>query len=117
MVKYASSRLDGVFHALSDPTRRAFVREVSGGPKSLGALAERSSVSLPLATKHLAVLQKAGLVSTTKDGRVRTCRFEPGAMQEANEWIRKYEHFWEAGLARMAEFMEAGWEAENDANG
>ena len=114
MVKFSTARLDGVFHALSDPTRRSFVREVSRGPKSLSELARLGPISLPLATKHVSVLERAGLVSSTKDGRVRTCRFEAGPMREATDWMRKYETFWEAGLERLAEHLENEWEEDVD---
>lgn len=114
MVKFSSNRLDFVFQALSDPTRRGFLREIHGGPKSLSALAARGKVSLPLAAKHVAVLERAGLVRSSKDGRVRTCRFEPGPLQEAGDWIRKYETYWEAGLDRLAEMLEAEVEEIED---
>jgi DNA-binding transcriptional ArsR family regulator len=116
MVKCLPSNLDSVFHALSDPTRRAFVQEVARGPKSLTDLSRSRPVSLPLAAKHLAVLERAGLVSTSKDGRVRTCRFEAESLREAIDWIRKYEAFWEARLDRLAEFIEKEWEDGNDAS-
>lgn len=90
------------------------VREVSKGPKSLTELA--GGISLSLATKHLGVLQEAGLVKTTKGGRVRTCRFEPEGMREAMGWIQKYEKYWEASLDRMAEQMESEWEEANDSD-
>lgn len=90
------------------------VREVSRGPRSLTQLA--NGISLSLATKHLAVLEEAGLVTTSKDGRVRTCRFEPEGMREAMGWIQKYEKYWEAALDRMAEQMESEWEETNDSD-
>lgn len=118
MVNYSRTRLNRVFHALSDPTRRTIVQEVARGPKSLSELAQRFPISLSLATKHLGVLEEAGLVSSSKDGRVRTCRFQPEPMREAMGWIQKYEAYWEAGLDRMVEQMESEWEAElNDSNG
>lgn len=118
MVKFSPNRLDFVFHALSDQTRRGFLREIHGGPKSLSTLANGAGVSLPLAAKHISVLERAGLVRSSKDGRVRTCRFDPAPLQEAGDWIRKYETFWEAGLDRLAAMLEAEVEGnENGSNG
>lgn len=114
MVKFLPNRLDFVFHALADQTRRGFLREIHNGPKSLSALANRQGVSLPLAAKHLAVLERAGLVQTTKDGRVRTCRLDPEPLREAGDWIRKYETYWEAGLDRLAAMLEAEAEGNED---
>ncbi|HRK21964.1 MAG TPA: helix-turn-helix transcriptional regulator, partial [Fimbriimonadaceae bacterium] len=84
------------------------------GPKSLSTLAQGAGISLPLATKHVAVLERAGLVHSSKDGRVRTCRFDPGPLQEAGDWIRKYETYWEAGLDRLAAMLEAEMEGNED---
>ncbi|MFQ5658475.1 MAG: ArsR/SmtB family transcription factor, partial [Candidatus Methylomirabilales bacterium] len=83
MVKYITPRLDATFSALADPTRRAILARLARGESSVTALAKPFDVSLPAISKHLRVLEKAGLLVRKKDGRVRRCRLLPGPMQEA----------------------------------
>lgn len=108
MVKYAEApgRLDAVFMALADPTRRAIVRRLSGGECSVSELAEPFDVSLPAVTKHLRVLERAGLLEHHKVGRVRRCRLVAGPMREADEWISRYRVFWDHRLDSLADHMK-----------
>ena len=107
MVNY-SERLDRVFGALVDPTRRAILATLE---KRQGAtvseLAEPFPIGLPAVMKHLDVLTDAGLVTRKKSGRTVTVRLRPQPMREAMEWLRRYERFWSAGLDRLAAYAEA----------
>ena len=104
MVKHAHApdRLDAVFMALADPTRRAIVTRLSRGERSVSELAEPFDVSLPAVTKHLRMLERAGLLEHHKVGRVRWCRLVPEAMREADEWIAHYRVFWDRRLDSLA---------------
>jgi DNA-binding transcriptional ArsR family regulator len=106
MVKRAADPLDATFGALADPTRRAIVERLTRGEASVGELAEPFAVSLPAISKHLTVLEKAGLVARTKEGRVRHCRLIEEPMREAVEWIASYGTFWEGQLDSLGRFLE-----------
>ncbi len=101
--------LDRVFAALADPTRRAIVSRLSSGAVATSELARPFAMSLPAVMKHLDVLSDAGLVTRTKQGRTMSCALAAGPMEEAMEWLRRYERFWTASLDRLAEFLD-----END---
>lgn len=105
----ASERLDRTFAVLSDPTRRAILarleREEEG--VTVSTLAEPLPIKLPAVMKHLDVLDEAGLISRTKEGRVVTVRLQPRPMREAMEWLRRYERFWSASLDRLTALAEA----------
>ncbi|HKH13089.1 MAG TPA: metalloregulator ArsR/SmtB family transcription factor [Solirubrobacterales bacterium] len=96
MVKGRS--LNATFGALSDPTRRAIVERLTRGEASVGELAEPFDISLPAISKHLTVLEEAGLLVRTKEGRNRRCRLIDEPMREAFEWIASYGRFWEGQL-------------------
>ena len=93
MVKY-SSKLDTTFAALSDPTRRAILSRLVRGDSSVGELARPFKVSLPAISKHLRVLQRAGLLTQDRQGRVRRCRLQAAPMRTAAAWIQRYRRFW-----------------------
>ena len=95
MVKHLGDTLDSTVGALADPTRRSILERLISGESSVTALAEPFDMSLPAVSKHLRVLEKAGLLSQEKDGRVRRCRMEAGPMKEAADWIGRYRRFWE----------------------
>jgi DNA-binding transcriptional ArsR family regulator len=103
MVKGKS--LDATFGALSDPTRRAIVERLTGGEASVGELAEPFDMSLPAISKHLTVLEDAGLLTRTKQGRTRRCRLIETPMREAFEWIASYGSFWEGQLDSLERFL------------
>lgn len=100
MTKY-SSALDNAFAALSDPTRRAIIARLCESPASVGELAEPFDLALPTLLKHVQVLEKSGLVSSEKSGRVRTCRVEARALRETEDWLRHHIAAWEQRLDRM----------------
>jgi len=98
MVKYESVNLDHVFSALSDPTRRAILERLSGGRASVTQLAEPFRVSIASISKHLAVLNKAGLVEIKKEGRVHWMHLRSLPLKDAMAWLDRYEKFWNERL-------------------
>lgn len=99
------TQLDLMFHALSDPTRRAIVERLSRGSASVSELARPLDMSLPAVVQHLQVLEAGGLVRSEKVGRVRTCRIEPGALRTAEQWIAERRTSWERRLDRLGEYL------------
>ena len=91
-------RLDAVFHALADPTRRAMLRRLADEEVSVGDLAAPFEMSLAAASKHIKALERAGLVGRTVQGRTHLCRLEPAAMSDAHDWLTFYERFWTSRL-------------------
>ncbi|CAN0654554.1 metalloregulator ArsR/SmtB family transcription factor [Nitratireductor aquimarinus] len=107
MVEYQSPHLDAVFHALSDPTRRAMLHRLSAGKHSVSQLAEPFDMSLAGASKHVKVLEAAGLVSRHVEGRTHYCRLEAARLAEAQAWFRYYERFWSDRLDALQNILEA----------
>jgi DNA-binding transcriptional ArsR family regulator len=102
--------LDLMFQALADPTRRAMLERLSRGPVSVSDLARPFDMSLPAVVQHLAVLEGAGVVRSEKVGRVRTCRIEPTALSQAEQWINERRTEWERRLDRLADYLAANRE-------
>jgi DNA-binding transcriptional ArsR family regulator len=98
MVEQTLSALDDVFHALGDPTRRAMLRRLATGERSIGELAAPFSMSFAAASKHVKVLESAGLVRRRVQGRSHFCRLDPAPLAAATEWLRFYEDFWTGRL-------------------
>lgn len=98
MVENESGQLDKVFHALADRTRRAMLRELSVHERSVGELASPHRMSLAAASKHLKVLEKAGLIERKVAGRTHRVRLAPQRLAEAHAWLRFYERFWNERL-------------------
>jgi DNA-binding transcriptional ArsR family regulator len=101
-----NTALDRTFAALGDSTRRAILSRLARGEATVGELARPFRISRPAISKHLRVLEDAGLVRRTRAGRVNRCALEPGPMQAAAEWVEQYRAFWEGQLASLAHFME-----------
>ncbi len=99
--------LDRAFQALADPTRRAMVERLSQGPASVSELKRPLVMSLPAVMQHLAVLETSGLVQSEKAGRVRTCRINPAALAEAEQWIASRRMEWERRLDRLGEYLQS----------
>lgn len=97
MVEY-SARLDAVFHALSDPTRRAMLGQLAERELSIGELATPYSMSLAGASKHVRVLERAGLVTRMIRGRTHLCRLQAQRLAEADAWLKRYQRFWSERL-------------------
>jgi DNA-binding transcriptional ArsR family regulator len=107
MVNYPGAVLDSTFAALSDATRRGILaRLAQQGETSVSDLAAPYRMSLPAVSKHLSVLERAGLVSRQKDGRVHRCRLRAEPMKDAAAWIEHYRQFWEAQLESLARYLE-----------
>jgi len=100
-VQGKSDELGAVFLALSDPTRRRLVDELRAGEATVGELAERLGVATPSVSKHLTVLEGAGLVSRHREAQWRRCRLEGAAFARLREWVDHYESFWTGSLDRL----------------
>jgi DNA-binding transcriptional ArsR family regulator len=99
------AQVDRVFQALGDPTRRAIVEKLSSGAVSVSSLAKPLDITLAAVMQHLQVLERSGLVRTTKIGRVRTCRIEPKGFSVAERWIEERRSLWERGLDRLGALL------------
>jgi DNA-binding transcriptional ArsR family regulator len=105
MVNY-SSGLDATFAALSDATRRGILARLASGEASVSELAAPYDMSLPAVSKHLRVLESAGLLTRSKEGRVQRCRLAAEPMRSAADWIEHYRRFWEAQFDSLHKFLE-----------
>lgn len=99
--------LDAVFHALADPTRRAMLRRLATEPRSVGDLASPFDISLAAASKHIKVLERAGLVQRNVQGRTHLCRLDARPMHAGLEWMRHYEQFWNQRLDALDALLRA----------
>jgi DNA-binding transcriptional ArsR family regulator len=106
MVKYESSMLDRTFAALADPTRRSILANLAEGERCVTDLAKPHRMTLPAISKHLRVLEKAGLVCRRRRGRVHQLKLEAKPMQEAQQWIEHYRRFWEESLDRLDTYLK-----------
>ena len=101
----ATDSLSATFAALSDPTRRAILARLSAGEATVKVLAEPFQMSLPAVSKHLRVLERAGLVARGRNAQWRPCRLEAQPLREASDWIGQYRAFWEARLDRLETYL------------
>lgn len=101
-----SQRLDATFAALADPTRRAILARLVSGEASVAELAEPFSISQPAVSKHLKVLERAGLISRGIDAQRRPRRIEPKPLAEADQWLARYREIWEANYQRLDSLLE-----------
>jgi DNA-binding transcriptional ArsR family regulator len=99
-------QLDRTFAALADPARRAIVERLVSGPASVSELARPLPMSLPAVMLHLKVLEDSGLVTSRKEGRVRTCRIEPKMLSQAEQWVSERRRMWERNLDRLGAFLD-----------
>ena len=107
-----STRLDATFAALADPTRRAILARLATGEASVLELAEPFEMSQPAISKHLKVLERAGLISRGRDGQRRPCRIEAEPLAEATGWLEEYRKFWEGRFQRLDVLLD---ELKNEA--
>ena len=107
------NQLDETFHALADPTRRGMLASLALGEKSIGELAEPFAMSFAGASKHVKVLEGAGLIARRKSGRTHLIRIEAKPLEEAERWIRQWEKFWTVRLDRLEALIEQD-KKEND---
>lgn len=102
------ANLDRIFHALSDPTRRAVVEQLRHGSATVSELARPFDMALPSFIKHLAVLERAGLTQSDKPGRTRYCRLTDDALLPVSDWLADQTALWEGRTERLAAFVETG---------
>lgn len=106
MSRTASDPLSTTFQALADPTRRAILaRLADGGETTVSVLAEPFDMSLPAVSKHLKVLERAGLIARGRDARWRPCRLEATPLKQADDWLQHYRRFWEQALDRLDDYL------------
>ncbi len=98
MVEQQTQRLDAVFHALADTTRRRMLRDLAQGERTVSQLAQPFAMSLAAASKHIKALENAGLIRREVRGRTHLCRLAPGPLASAHDWLSFYEQFWSARL-------------------
>lgn len=109
-----SDQLNRTFAALADPTRRAILAQLAEGEQTVGDLARPFEISRPAISKHLRVLERAGLVWRTRDGRLSRCGLDATPMRDAAEWVEEYRKFWESQLDALARFLEQNDEKERE---
>ena len=98
--------LSTTFAALSDPTRRAILARLASGECSVGELAEPFAMSMPAVSKHLRVLERAGLIAQRREAQWRMCRIEAGPLEQIADWTEHYRHLWEARLDRLDKYLK-----------
>jgi len=98
--------LDQMFHALADGARRGMLERLGRGPATVSELAKPMEMSLPAVVQHLQVLERSGLVTTRKVGRVRTCQLEPAALQLVERWVEERRTQWERRLHRLGAYLD-----------
>jgi DNA-binding transcriptional ArsR family regulator len=107
MVQHDSLQLDSVFHALADPTRRGMLANLALGEKSIGELGDPFHMSFAGASKHVRVLESAGLIARRKSGRKQICSLQAEPLAQAERWLRQWEKFWNVRLDRLQALVEA----------
>jgi DNA-binding transcriptional ArsR family regulator len=113
MVEYNSRVLDRTFGALADPTRRRILAQLARGEECVTVLARPHAMSLAAVSKHLIVLEKAGLVKRRRDGRVHSLALQAKPMREARDWLDRYRKFWEKNLDQFEKYLDGLQEEEN----
>lgn len=102
----AADRLSSTFFALSDPTRRAMLQRMASGEVSVKDLAEPFNISAPAVSKHLKVLERAGLIKRSREAQWRPCSLDPKPLQEVADWLDEYRQFWEDSFDRLDEYLK-----------
>jgi DNA-binding transcriptional ArsR family regulator len=102
-----SDHLSTTYAALADPTRRAILARLAVGEATVGELAEPFAMSLPAVSKHLKVLERAGLIARRRKAQWRPCRIEAGPLRDAAQWLEHYRHFWDDSFDRLDEYLGA----------
>ena len=106
MVQHIADHLSTTFAALADPTRRAILARLARGECSVTELAEPFDMSMPAVSKHLRVLERAGLIARARDAQWRPCRIEAGPLKEVADWAERYRHIWEQRLDRLDTYLQ-----------
>jgi DNA-binding transcriptional ArsR family regulator len=116
MVKSNTARLDAVFHALSDSTRRSILRDVSTGEKTVGEVARPYAMSLAAVSKHLKVLEDAELIARQRRGSFQLVKLRAKSLKPAEEWLAFYERFWNERIDALQSYLEDEAKGEDDGN-
>lgn len=103
----SADRLSLTFAALADPTRRAILARLADGETSVSEIAEPFDMSLPAVSKHLKVLERAGLIARGRAAQWRPCRIEGSALRDVHDWLERYRQFWDASLDRLKQYLSA----------
>src|SRR3979411_1904532 len=101
----STDRLSATFAALADPTRRAILARLALGETSVTELAEPFDMSMPAVSKHLKVLERAGLIARGREAQWRPCRIEPRALKDVDDWLERYRRFWDESLDRLDDYL------------
>jgi DNA-binding transcriptional ArsR family regulator len=115
----SAEQLNLTFAALADPTRRAILARLAGGETSVTELAKPFKMSMPAVTKHLKVLEHAGLISRSRQAQTRPCRLEAKPLQDVADWVEEYRQFWDARLDRLEDYLrelQAQAKSDDDAS-
>src|SRR3712207_7218296 len=115
MVELHAPQLNAVFHALGDATRRRMLRDLAGGERTVGQLAEPFAISLAAASKHVRALENAGLIRREIRGRTHLCRLDPGPLASAHQWLSFYERFWTERLDALERLLREEDSRQNPA--
>jgi DNA-binding transcriptional ArsR family regulator len=107
MVELQTPVMNYIFHALGDATRRHMLRDLAGGERTVSQLAQPFAISLAAASKHIKVLESAGLIRREVRGRTHLCRLDPGPLASAHEWLSFYERFWTSRLDMLEQLLRA----------
>jgi len=107
MVELQAPQMNSVFHALGDATRRHMLRDLTGGERTVSQLAQPFAISLAAASKHIKVLENAGMIRREVRGRTHLCRLDPGPLASAHEWLSFYERFWSSRLDMLEQLLRA----------
>ncbi len=110
----ATDRLSATFAALADPTRRAILARLCAGETSVSAIAEPFAMSLPAISKHLKVLERAGLIARSRDAQWRPCRLMAGPLKDAADWLKEYRRFWESSFDRLDDYLREAQTKKKD---
>jgi len=102
----STDRLSAAFAALADPTRRAILARLAMGEATVGQLAEPFAMSLPAVSKHLKVLERAGLITRGREAQWRPCRIEPGPLKDVAGWLEHYRRFWDESFDRLDQYLQ-----------
>ncbi len=105
-IQATPDRLDATFAALADPTRRAILARLASGEASVNELAEPFAMTQPAISKHLKVLERAGLISRDREAQRRPSRLEARPLAEATKWLERYREFWEASFVRLGDLLD-----------
>jgi DNA-binding transcriptional ArsR family regulator len=114
MVKCSPRLLNRTFAALADPTRRRILEHLAGGDRCVTDLAQPHRMSLPAVSKHLRVLENAGLIRRRRKGRVHSLKLQAKPMRQAQQWIEEYRKFWEESFDRLDEYLKELQEKQNE---